>query len=445
MALKLISSEEAAELLGVSQDRLTELRQRQEIFGYRDGTNWKYKQDDVERLVKELRGRAEAGEGMPDSDELLDLPLDLGEDDASDVVLLSEHELGESEPSTSSTIIGRPGTQSPEESDIRIITDEDRQAEAAGSSDVRLVPSDPSTPDSDVKLVAEQVTVVPPPGSHTTSHEETVESGSGSDISLDDDAMELSLDLGDDDFSFATEATPVPQGSTEQAKASDSAVELGGDEDDEMVLRDPSGSSDITLSAADSGISLASLSDSGLSLEEPLDLAGGGEESLELGADDMLSLSDDSDSAEVRDLQVDDDFLLTPMEEVGDEASSGSQVIALDSDSDFGDVGLATEGDAGLGMMLEEDTGEADSFDTGEPVAAGLGSATSTAAVAAAPLAAREPQYTVLNVVSLSICVFLLMLTGMMMFDMIVSMWSWDTPYAVNSTLMDTILNILPF
>jgi len=33
-----------------------------------------------------------------------------------------------------------------------------------------------------------------------------------------------------------------------------------------------------------------------------------------------------------------------------------------------------------------------------------------------------------------------LMLCGMMMFDLLRTMWSWNEPYSINSSLMDTIL-----
>ncbi len=56
MAGKLIPLSEAAALLGVSADRLNELRQSNEIYGYRDGASWKFKQDDVERLKETLAG-----------------------------------------------------------------------------------------------------------------------------------------------------------------------------------------------------------------------------------------------------------------------------------------------------------------------------------------------------------------------------------------------------
>src|SRR5581483_6648161 len=138
MALKLLTLDEAARVLGVGVDELNRLRERREISGYRDGTGWKFKEQDLERL-KERLGEAdhraedaaadddsasslEFDFAVHDSQQVIDLPVDLVNDDAEsdDIVLLSDLELGESGPSTSSTIIGKPGVQRPEESDIRI-------------------------------------------------------------------------------------------------------------------------------------------------------------------------------------------------------------------------------------------------------------------------------------------------------------------------------------
>jgi len=53
-----------------------------------------------------------------------------------------------------------------------------------------------------------------------------------------------------------------------------------------------------------------------------------------------------------------------------------------------------------------------------------------------------EAPYTVWNVVSLVFCAIFLMLAGMMMYDLVRNMWSWDQPVAVNSSLMDWILGL---
>lgn len=429
MPPKLLSSEDAARQLGITVDQLTEMRQRQEIFGYRDGSNWKFKEQDVLNLAEELRERA-TNPALSDSGEIADLPLDFDLPSDADVVLASERELGESDPSTSSTIIGRPGVQAAEESDIRLVTDDDRRASGSG---VRLVASsDPATPGSDVKLVADDsasaLSLDEPAAEATVT-------GSGSDIILSDDAIDVSLNL-DDDFELSDISADASADFDLDMSSSGSAIDLSGGSDRDEVVLGPTGGSDITLSPADSGISLASLSDSGLSLEEPLDLAGGDEASLELGGDDVLSLSDDSDSAAIKELAVDDDFLLTPLEEASEDGSSGSQVIALDSQSDFGEASLLD--DAGL---LEEDLGT----DLGSATLAGAGLSSSVPLGAGAPaatIASREAPYTTLNVVSLGVCILFLTLTGMMMADLLRNMWSWDSPYSVNSSLMDTILGL---
>ena len=51
---KLIPMDEAASILGMTVEQLTELRSKNEIFGYRDGSNWKFKMTELERVADEL-------------------------------------------------------------------------------------------------------------------------------------------------------------------------------------------------------------------------------------------------------------------------------------------------------------------------------------------------------------------------------------------------------
>jgi excisionase family DNA binding protein len=44
---------EASKELGTSQEQLTELRSRGCIFGYRDGSSWKFKRSEIERFQRE--------------------------------------------------------------------------------------------------------------------------------------------------------------------------------------------------------------------------------------------------------------------------------------------------------------------------------------------------------------------------------------------------------
>lgn len=396
MASKLIALDEAAKILGVSAAELNDMRQRQEIYGYRDGASWKFKSEDVERL-REERGAASPSAGKSASDSSIDfnfddsgitatkpkpmasdsgLPIDLG-DSADDVVLLSELELGES--GSKSTVIGKSGGEMQAVAgDIGPGSD----LELAGS-DVRLVDSDINLAESDVRL-AEPEDVVP--------------LGSGSQISGDESK------------------TVVKSG----AKG-DSSVKLAGDEAD--VLAGGTGS-DITVNPGDSGIFLVDPSDSGLSLSEPIDL---GE-----GSKDELQPTTDFDSDSLMEMKEDDDFLLTPLEEATDEESdSGSQVIALDTEGEFEEATatLLASQVPGLGSVLEEEAlGEVG----GGPLAGGL----AAAGVAPVRMVRYESQFTALDVGLLTVGVVLMTVSSILVYDLVRVMATGDAPYPLSSTIL---------
>lgn len=448
MAMKFLTLEEAAQKLGISPDALNQLRERHEAHGYRDGSSWKFKVEEIDRLASE--GVEELSDSS-NSIDLVDIALD-DDDDGDDMVLLSEAELGESDPSTSSTIIGKPGSaQDPSESDVRVIAGDET------GSDVKLVPdADAASSDSGVKLAPSIVDVPDAPAAEVPA---TGESG----LSLDDDSLELDLDFGsgvplvkDDsptdqvgDSSFEVDDDDAVSLAGEYGISSDDDdddsggdINLGGEnDDDEFVLR--GGGSDITMGAGDSGISLADPADSGLSLADPLDLgSSSGGEMLDLGdADDGSSdfeLSSDSNSEALSEVGSDDDFLLTPMEDAGDADSeeSGSQVIALDESDDFGASAAAMLDDVGGGMVSMEDESE-DSVDFSET--------TTTATYSGAPaMQPRGPEarFSTWDVVGLGACTMLLVLCGMVMFDLMRNMWSWQGTYAANGAVMNFILGL---
>jgi hypothetical protein len=181
MAQKLFSSEEAAKYLGVTVEKLNEMRERRQVFGIRDGANWKYKEQDLERAAEDMRG---GGSGVG-----------LGiEDQETDSVLLSEVELGEGASATMpGTVIGKPGTLSAIDSDLEIFDMDDKRAagsSATSDSDVELVPDLKSSAlDSDVKLVPKE------DGSGTGS-------GMGSDLGAAVELIDLYLDVDDTDMPF---------------------------------------------------------------------------------------------------------------------------------------------------------------------------------------------------------------------------------------------------
>src|SRR5438045_2539590 len=53
MAQRFLSLNDAAAQLGISKDRLNELRQANKVTGYKDGTSWKFRAEAIEKLAVE--------------------------------------------------------------------------------------------------------------------------------------------------------------------------------------------------------------------------------------------------------------------------------------------------------------------------------------------------------------------------------------------------------
>ena len=249
--------------------------ERHELHGYRDGADWKFKVEDIDRLVAQ--------------------PAEKPAEEAGGDVLLSEVVLGQSDPGLSGTVIGMSDGG-------RLVTD----------SDVRLADSD---------RVLDAAAKTPPKG---------VAESKFDDLNL---SLESDLKLEDSKPSTPEKPAAARGGGSSVIDLSTSPS------DDELVLGGSSGTgSDVTL-GGDSGISLVDPSDSGLSLETPLNLGPVAEESLELGEDDMLTTSQTVGESSSPQLKADDDFLLTPLDETADTEESGSQVIALDTEAEEAGIG----------------------------------------------------------------------------------------------------------
>ncbi len=128
---------------------------------------------------------------------------------------------------------------------------------------------------------------------------------------------------------------------------------------------------------------------------------------------------------------ADDDFLLTPVEGIdADDADSGSQIIALDTEEiDEDEATLLTEG-----FDQVEDATDLVAEEEGVETVAPLG----TTGVAATP----EAAYSIWNVIGLGICALILAVGGMMITDLVRNMWSWNGAYSLNSSLMDAVVGI---
>lgn len=496
MAQKFVNLEEAATQLGIGKDRLNELREDGKVRAYRDGTSWKFRADDVEKLVAEgipssdasssditLSLDDEPAKASPSAGEMsdiqldLDVPLDLGDDrsdiedltaegsstgpaasdidleeldeptvpadgpaegevleldgdeidDLSDSILLSENELGESTDRPPSTIIGK--------------------AEMAADLDLELAPSDSDAAAmSDVRLAEPSTSNVFAPGSRDAVLD--TEPPSLSDNFGDLDELEIDLEaessriLSPEDLTKARQAAKSPPKGAKAADFSDlelatsgsnpasvldslaglSALELEGDDND--VLGD---GSDITLSSESSGINIISPSDSGLALDEvPLAMGSGSPiaSGLDLGptSDAEVSL----EPFEVAEDEGVEPFALTPFgEEASEEEEDSSQIIPLDEISEDEEL----LGSSARSAAVEAMSDDFDAIPTGGMMPVGE------------PVA--ETAFPGWVIGAMSVSMLMLVLCGMMVFDLLRNMWSWDQVYTLNSSLMDVLTPIL--
>jgi excisionase family DNA binding protein len=471
MAGKLIPLNEAAETLGVSAEELTEMRTRGEIHGYRDGSSWKFKESELERVAGELADGGSLGgdsfDGGEDDGGLIDLDditLDASDEPLEgSSILVSEQALGTS--SGASSIIGGDRSRPTADSDIELASESSLDLD--DGSDLKLSGSGIGLGDgdSDVSLAADEegsdVKLVPG-GSDVMSEDDadfvtdsdvladsgeqkvgTSDTGRLSDGDLDleeDDALELatgdSLALGDDDLL-------LDEGS------SASALDLDDDDDDDDLVLSGSGiGSDVTLGAGDSGIGLANPSESGLDLEDAtLDLGGSAVDSLELPEDeddDVISLDGEADPDAATQLKADADFLLTPVEDEDMEDESGSQVIALE-DSEAYDADASTllgaGGDQPLVASEDSDMFGQQLQQYNQPAGGAAQPMPMPAHMYPAMSGPPEAGYSIWNVLALMLALLPLLFAGLLMVDLVNNMWEAHDVGQGSTWIMDTVVD----
>ncbi len=510
MARKLIDQDEAARMLGITPEQVA-LRDRKKLFPYRDGDQWKYKQEDIERYRQEMEddkpapavdeedapiwdsgdsviGKdlesieltgenvAPAASSAKDSDEL-NLQGDVG--DEIDSILLSEVELGNSSREGASTIIGKPDEGPGADMDLppSTISKASKDDIISLDDDVDLLAASAAAPGGSMVVKSESGIKLPrnPMGEESknvlsstgsglgldagssgfslvgdsslaafadvklTPSDVSGKKGGGSDKLFGSDALQLS----DDDLKLMDPEGTSPgmaKSADSPKKASGSSIKLG-DEELELVMGSKTGS-DVTQSPTDSGIQLISPSDSGLSLDQPLAIGSSARRLLDMPLDDLgggeeLSLESTGGPA-----KPDEDFLLTAMDDANEESSdSGSQVIALDTDDELGSGMFAGAGSGGgCWKKSPQDLSGGGLSPVLTSTSAFSPSAAAMMGGGGAPIAApAEAPYSTANITVLSVCVVLLMLCGMMTFDLMRNMWGWNGPYSVNSSILDSI------
>jgi hypothetical protein len=308
--------------------------------------------------------------------------------------------------------------------------------------------------DSDVRLVAD-----PPKKSGSDSDVKLVESkkkdkGSDSDVAL----------LSDDDQSIALDFTP-DEGDSASVLSDESGIKLTGDssgmllksessiklkkgtqESDEGITLDISSGSGISLEgAADSGISLESVADSGISLEGDrfsgtMPMMNAVREKDDETAFEIPAVKDDS-AFELEGTGSDDETAVFDLEEAEKGLDDGvfdlddaetEETSTVDADEDELDVSDDVLGeDDELDEMDVFDADE-DAFDEGmSPAGQKFASPVGAAAV--------EHEWGGGIFAGLLVSTVMLVLVGMVMFDLVHTIWAWNEPTPVSSMLLDTL------
>ncbi len=418
-----VSLDEAAKILGVSSDELVEMRSRGEIFGYRDGKSWKFKNEEIQRVQSELGGDA------------------LDEEAGGSSILISERQVGPS--GNKGPTIGKPGSNPGASdlslgSDLNLVSDD----EAMGS-DVALVP-DPKS-GSGVRLVNRKPGTPEESKNALSDIKLQSDGGSGSEVELGSD-LNLAGDVSPEKSGLdlmGSDSNIIPGSGSSGSLGLGADLELESDDEDDLVLGSDSG---VGL-ASESGINLMSPSDSGLSLEdEPLDLAGTGISGLDLGGEVAGGSGSGVGSASgvsglgsgaLIDFQQGEEFQLTPSSggiEVDDD--SGSQVIELEDSTEFGSI-PAGGGMGGFDPIDEQGGFGGDGFGDEAALAGG------TLAAGAAMRGVPETPYGTLDVVLLLGILLLMGMGGILVTDLMRNMWNWEGQNDYTSSLTSMLVNAI--
>ena len=485
MSKRYLSLEETAAALHVATDELIRMRERGLIRGFADRGTWKFREEDVQQVARSRQADSDPDvpmlrpedSALAGGDEVGEQPTIISKGKAGPVSLDSDSDvklvgdLGGQASDDSALPLVVPMDDLDSDSDVRLVkgldsldSDSDVALVSESSAEITIGPLDDSLgSDSDVRLVADvpqkkgsdsDVKLVQPLKNQRTSD---------SDVALlsdDDDAIALdfSHDAGGDASVLADEGGLELTGdSSAMLLKSESGVSLGGKDDSSLVLSsdddegitlDIAGDSGISLeSAADSGISLESVADSGISLEDSSEFGGtvpmlkvSGRDEEQETAFEIPALKDDSEF----ELGTEGEgetavFDLADAEEKLDDA-----VFDLDegeADDAFADSADVEEDlDVADDVLGEDDElDELDVFDADEEAfdegvsTGGQKFASPVGAVAV------EQEWGGGTFAALLISTALLAVVGIVMFDLVHNIWSFQQPTSASSTLLDTL------
>ena len=358
MEQKFVKFEEAIEKLGISGDQLNDLRERGQLRAYRDGSSWKFRIDEIDKMVEEGIPEPPPPSDIglvPDEDLVAAEPLEFAEDDElalepdDDDTKISESstELKPKDDSELEAALGDTDTLSAG-SELELADLEDTVT--AGTSDLVLENVDqPSDPSDSILLSEEELgeSVGPNPSTIIGKGEQEAE----------DADLELALD--DDDVHG--DESDVKLASPGASDVLSSKIAGSGVLDSEETGSSGGGSAFEDLEELE--IDLAAESSRVLTPEDVEQVRAASEPATPKDDDSDLRLDDEPDLIDDNNMGSTD----VPLEDlevepaVTDEGSgselelSGSDDLLL-SDSGGSDITLES-GDSGINLVSPSDSG----------------------------------------------------------------------------------------
>ena len=339
---KLIPMEEAAKVLGLSVEKLNELRSNNEVFGYRDGSTWKFKMSELERVADDLglsiSPLSSAIDGIKDvfglgDDESDSSVLDLGLEESSDDLFIESDSIAMDDSSVELFQSAMSGADGGISSDI-LADDDDDMIDLADSgllvkSSSKDMLLDQNDDDDDLSLFDSSDDLNLDEALDEAA-DDLMPKDSSLDVKLEDSSFDLNLEDSSDDLKLEDSSLGLKSGgSSDDLKLEDSSLDLNLEDSSDDLKLDAS-SADLALEESSDDLKLE---DSGLVLKTD--------------GDDSVKLSDDS--------VLDGD----------DELSFGSSSLELASEAQKSDSPSSTGDD----LFSEESTSGAPS--TGKLLAGG--------------------------------------------------------------------------
>ncbi len=470
MSKKYYDLEETAALLGMPKAELNRLREQGKIRGFADRGTWKFRDEDVDKLkrsrqfdsdpdvpmlVDESSGEMDASV-LADDDGLAEQPtiVTKGRSSDSDVRLVDSDSdvklIGDEADSDSDVkLVG----QHDSDSDVKLIGDSGKLADGLDSTQPLMPQVSGSDSDSDVRLVDSDSDVRLSP-SDSLDEDVSILAGEDSQIALDfttDDSESASvlseesgLALGDSSMLLSGDSGISLEG------PGDSSMLLGGD--DEGITLAPDPDSGISLDAkTDSDITLDTGSDSGISLEDVNDSGISLDDSIEVGAGTiaMMDVSRDKDVAETQfeipvgkddsafELGIDDNERtgVLNLDDSG-EATLDDAIFELDEE-ESGDMfgGSEDELEVADEVLGEDDElDELDVFDADDDVFGKSGPQFAAPVAGGGPYV--EANWGTGTIIGLSVSSVCMLLLGVIMFDLVKTMWQSGEPTSVGGALL---------